>query len=448
MSNKKGALLTEEQRLEKVLTKKKRRKIALRIFIGFLVVLALFVGITTMISVIGVQSNINKAHNYGSAGCAQLEYSVEDNGYVNIKSDKGLKVMQLTDVHIGGGWMSIKKDAMAINTVATMIRVEKPDFVVVTGDISYPVPFQAGTFNNKSGAKIFAELMETLGVYWTLAYGNHDTEAYSYYTREQLTDFYRSEQYKHCLLQPGPEDVDGVGNQVINIVNSDGVITRSLITLDSHSYIDGDVLGIRWLYDNIHENQINWYKNVVLDLAKRNQDAAKVLPAAKQKSYAELEKVVPTSVFFHFPMEEYRLAWTEYVENNYKDTKNVKYRYGLRGESGKVVYCGIHPDQLFETMQALGSTDSTFCGHDHYNNFSLNYKGINLTYGYSIDYLAYVGIYKQGTQRGCTILDYDQNGGLDFHQENYYQDKYQNDARESVTMQEITTSGLPVLDAR
>ena len=38
MSNKKGALLTEEQRLEKVLAKKKRRKIALKIFIGFLVI--------------------------------------------------------------------------------------------------------------------------------------------------------------------------------------------------------------------------------------------------------------------------------------------------------------------------------------------------------------------------------------------------------------------------
>lgn len=149
--------------------------------------------------------------------------------------------------------------------------------------------------------------METLGVYWTLAYGNHDTEAYSYYTREQLTDFYRSEQYKHCLLQPGPEDVDGVGNQVINIVNSDGVITRALITLDSHSYIDGDVLGIRWLYDNIHENQINWYKNVVLDLAKRNQDAAKALPAAKQKSYAELEKWCPLPSFSIFPWRS--TAW-------------------------------------------------------------------------------------------------------------------------------------------
>lgn len=446
MANKREVLVTEDQKAAKALNRKKRRRMAGKILLGFFILLALFVGVTTVISVIGVQSNINKARNYSSAGCAQLEYTVEDNGYVNIQSDKGLKVMQLTDVHIGGGWMSIKKDAMAINTVATMIRVEKPDLVVVTGDISYPVPFQAGTFNNKSGAKVFAELMETLGVYWTLAYGNHDTEAYSYYTREELTDFYRSEQYKHCLLQPGPENVDGSGNQVINIVNSDGVITRSLIALDSHSYVDGDILGVRWFYDNIHENQIEWYKQVVSDLAERNQAAAEKLSAAKQKSYAQLEKVVPTSLFFHFPLEEYRQAWSEYVENDYQDTENVKYRYGLPGESGKVVYCGIYSDQLFETMQQLGSTDSTFCGHDHYNNFSLNYKGINLTYGYSIDYLAYVGIYKKGTQRGCTILDYDQNGDLDFHQENYYQDKYQNDARESVTMQEITTSGMPVLD--
>lgn len=446
MSNKKEAVVAEEILDAKALTKKKRRKTALKVFLGFLIILALFVGITTMISLIGIQSNINKAHSYGSADCAQLDYSVEDNGYVNIKSDKGLKVMQLTDVHIGGGWMSIKKDAMAINTVATMIQVEKPDFVVVTGDVSYPVPFQAGTFNNKSAAKIFAELMETLGVYWTIAYGNHDTEAYSYYTREQLTDFYRSPQYKHCLLQPGPTDVDGVGNQVINIVNNDGVITRSLIVLDSHSYIDGDILGIRWLYDNFHDNQIEWYKNVVLDLASRNQNAVKTLDAAKQKSYADLAKVVPTSAFFHIAMEEYRLAWTEYLENGCKDTENVKYRYGRPGEKGKVVYSGIHPDQMFETMLKMGSTDSTFCGHDHFNNFSLNYKGIDLTYGYSIDYLAYVGIYKIGSQRGCTIIDYGNHGDIDFHQENYYQDKYRNEAREAVTMQEITTSGMPVFD--
>ena len=35
---------------------------------------------------------------------------------------------------------------MALNAVAAMVTAEKPDLVIVTGDIAYPVPFQAGTF--------------------------------------------------------------------------------------------------------------------------------------------------------------------------------------------------------------------------------------------------------------------------------------------------------------
>lgn len=446
MSKERGAFSPETAKTAKKENAKRRNKRFLKVLLAFFILLAVFVAVTTVISVIGIQSNINKAHAYDSADCAQLDYSVADNGYVNIKSDNGLKVMQLTDVHIGGGWMSIKKDSMALNAVASMIQTEKPDLVVVTGDIAYPVPFQAGTFNNKSGAKIFAELMETLNVYWTMAYGNHDTEAYSYYSREDMTAFYQNGDYPHCLLQSGPKDVDGEGNQVINIINSDGVITRSLILLDSHSYVDGDILGIRWLYDNIHENQIQWYKDVLADVRGQNQQAVQKLSAEQAEQYADLCKTVPSSVFFHIPMEEYRVAWDEYVSNDYQNTENVTYHYGVPGESGKVVYSGIHPDQMFETMLEQGSTDTVFCGHDHYNNFSLNYKGIYLTYGFSVDYLAYAGIYKIGSQRGCTILEYDAAGAIDFHQENYYQDKYRTDAREAVTMQEITTSGHSVMD--
>ena len=53
-----------------------------------------------------------------------------------------MKVIQLSDVHLGG-WMSINKDRMSLNAVAAMITAEKPDFVIVTGDIAYPVPFHA-----------------------------------------------------------------------------------------------------------------------------------------------------------------------------------------------------------------------------------------------------------------------------------------------------------------
>ena len=161
------------------------------------------------------------------------------------------------------------------------------------------------------------------------------------------------------------------------------------------------------------------------------------MDAEKQAQYEGL-KTVKSTAFMHIPLTEFRDAWNEFTENGYKDTENVKYNYGTIGESGKFIYCGIHEDSLFETMEELGSTDSVFCGHDHLNNLSLNYKGINLSYGMSIDYLAYSGIYKLGAQRGCCVLDIAKDGTLNAHNENYYQEKYLSQyAKEEVTMQEL-----------
>ncbi len=414
----------------------KKKNIFLRILAAFLAILVAFIGVTTVITVVTLNNNIDKAHSFPKVENEELKFENVSDGVWNIYSDKGLKVVQLTDVHLGGGWISQKKDAMSLNAVAAMLTAEKPDFVIVTGDIAYPVPVQAGTFNNKSGAKLFAELMETLGIYWTASYGNHDTEAYSYYGRDDITEFYS--QYPHCLMRKGAEGVDGYGNQVFNIVKSNGVITRSLYTLDSHSYVDNDYFGIFWKYDNIHENQIEWYKNTVK--ANQSHNHMKLLSS----SDIEFSKKNPgvanpkSSVFIHVPMSEYKDAWDEYAENGYSDTENVTYNYGTAGESDPFVYHGLYEDEFFETMQELHSTDSVFCGHDHLNGFSLNYKGIDLTYSFTVDYLAYVGIYKLGSQRGCTVISIDENGEIDFSAQNYYQDKYVSYyPKEEVTMQEL-----------
>ena len=71
-----------------------------------------------------------------------------------------------------------------------------------------------------------------------------------------------------------------------------------------------------------------------------------------------------------------------------------------------------------------GSTKALFYGHDHLNNFVLEYKGVILSYGYSIDYLAYSDIDTRGYQRGCTIITCAPNGDARIEHENYYQDKY------------------------
>lgn len=421
------------EKAENQQTKKKSKgKKALKVLCVILAVIVVLAAAGGVVNSIGNKGNIEKAQSFEQVKIEnQLVPEKDENGFWTFTTDREFKVIQFTDVHIGGGWMSLKKDAMALNAIAAMVSAEKPDLIIVTGDVSYPVPFQAGTFNNLSAAKVFAALMEKLGVYWTLGYGNHDTEAYSYYGREELSDFYESEDFKYCLFQRGPEDVDGYGNQVINVKNSDGVITQSLYVLDSHSYVDGDVLGIMWKYDNIHENQVEWYKETVNTLNEQNN---KVLRSLGKKQNSDIK----SAAFFHIPLTEQKDAWYEYAENDFNDTENAKLVYGVAGESGKVVYCGIGEDELFETMLELGSTKAVFCGHDHYNNFSIDYKGIRLTYGMSVDYLAYPGIFKEGSQRGCTAITFSPDGTFDCKAESYYQDKYTGlYEKEEVTMQEV-----------
>lgn len=415
--------------------KKSKGKKALKILGVILAVIVILVGIAAVVNVIGNKGNIEKIAAFESiAREEQLVPEKDENGYWTFTTDEDFKVMQLTDVHIGGGFMSLKKDAMALNAVAAMVKAEKPDLVIATGDVSYPVPFQAGTFNNLSSAKIFAALMEQLGVYWTLGFGNHDTEAYSYYSREQISEFYDSEDFKYCLYQPGPDDVDGFGNQVINVKNSDGIITQSLYVFDSHSYTDGDFLGIFWKYDNIHENQVQWYRDRVNAFNAQNNAILKEMGKKENSS-------IKSAAFFHIPLTEQRDAWYEYRDAGFQDTENVKFHYGVAGEGGNIVFCGMHEDNLFETMLELDSTKAIFCGHDHDNNFSVDYKGIRFTYGMSVDYLAYPGIYKRGSQRGCTMITFSPDGSFDCTQENYYQDKYQSHyEKETVVMQEVTNA--------
>ena len=354
----------------------------------------------------------------------QLIPELDEDGCWTFTTDRDFKVVQLTDIHIGGGLFSLKKDAKAMNAVAAMITAEKPDLVVLTGDMVYPVPFQAGTFNNEISTKLLITLMEKLGVYYTVCFGNHDSEAYGTHTRQQISDLWADPDLKYSLYQEGPEDVDGYGNHIIKVKNSNGLVKNAFFMLDSHDYIDGDILGIQWKYDNIHENQIQWYKDAVLSIDAQNKAIDPKCP------------MFSSLAFFHIPLEEYGMAWNEFRENNYQDTENVKYFDGWYHEDDEKSYCGIYSDNMFETMLELGSTKGIFCGHDHVNNASLEYKGIRLTYGMSIDYLAYTDLNKKGAQRGCTVITLSPDGKLSVSLENYYQEKYTSKyEKEEVTMQ-------------
>lgn len=415
----------------------KHKKIKKVLFVSVLIIAVIAVVITGL-NYYAVQNLLEKGNTYNKVEIEnQIVPEKDENGNWCFTTDKDFKIMQLTDIHIGGGFMSKTVDEKALNAIATMVTKEKPDLVIATGDIVFPVPYRAGTFNNNSGIKAFANLMENLGVYWDVTFGNHDAEFYSYFDRETVAELYENEEYKYCLFQAGPEDVDGYGNHTIEVKNSKGLITQAIILIDSQAYIkDNNIIeSLKGTYDNIHPNQVEWYESEILRMNAENQ-----------KVNADAE-VVKSLAFFHIPLVEMDDAWTEFRENGYKDTENFKYVEGIIGELGRQVCCGYGEDDLFEKMLELQSTKAMFNGHDHVNNTTFEYKGIQFSYGYSVDYFAYSGIDKLGSQRGCTMITCKPDTTFTIDKYNFYSDRYNLDGfeREEVTMQfeDVTYQVLP-----
>ncbi|MCQ2480413.1 MAG: metallophosphoesterase [Clostridia bacterium] len=388
-------------------TGKQKFKKFLKVFVSIIAVLAIIICCAGSIAYAGYKKNMT----FVSEKIEKIDYenqlipAVDKDGNFEFVTDNDFRIMQLTDVHIGTGFMSIKKDNMALNSVAAMITEEKPDLVILTGDTSFPFPHVAGTIDNKTSATLVAEFMEKLGVYWCLVYGNHDTEDFSLFSREEISALYENrEKYPHCLFSTGADSADGCGNYVINVKNSLGKITQSIFMLDSHSYIPSDFLGFGSKYDCVHKNQIEWYQNELKSFTQQNG--------------GETPKSL---VFMHIPPVEMRDACQEYEKNGNKDTADVKYIWGEKREN---VCSGEQNEGLFDACIESKSTQAIFFGHDHINNIELEYKGVRLCYGNSIDYLAYKNIDKQGAQRGCKIISVSPDGSFDISRENYYQEKY------------------------
>ena len=311
-----------------------------------------------------------------------IAYDDASGVYTLTAQDGDFKILHLTDIHLGNSLYSYRKDIKALEACYAEIAYTKPDLVIVTDDLCFPLGIMSMSFNNAAPVQQFAAFMRNVGVPWAFTYGNHDTESIASVDRETLNDVYMSLSYKtsgvllYPYIQPG---ITGRNNQLLELRNADGTLNTALFLLDSNAYT-GEGINV---YDYIHDDQVEWYTTQVERLNK------------------EAGRTVPSLVFFHIPLQQYRTAYELYEAGS----DEVRYYFGENGEKMiNKVCCSNYPSALFDRMLALGSTTGVFCGHDHYNNMSLEYKGIRLTYGMSIDYLAMPGIEHDTAQRGAELI--------------------------------------------
>ena len=313
---------------------------------------------------------------------------LKKNNVTTIIKDEGrpFKILQLTDIHLGAGWVSSKKDKLALQAVKKLIDASNPDFIVITGDMFYPIWPLTGSSNNLRGAKMLGNVLKEAGKPWCFVFGNHDTEMTSRANKDGIADYYM--QYENCLFEKGEEGLTGCGNYCIRLETSDGKPCQLLMMIDSNQYTKKSFFSG---FDVIHEDQIEWYKKTVKE----------------QSGQGEL---LPSLAFYHIPPKEFKEGW----EKCFRGDKDVIYHHGFVLEKDN--YFGYPKEtegKFFSEMVEFGSCKGMFMGHDHLNTLSITYQGIRLTYGMSIDYLAYLPTAHWRTQRGGTIIEINDDGSFE-----------------------------------
>lgn len=381
-----------EEELRKKSNKKSKKKS--RIIIAVSIILSVFVVFCIMrkgswyiqpyvATIPAVEHQEHKIQYDESTGI----YTITNEG------EEDFKILQLTDIHLGGSLLSYEKDLKALQAVYNLINYTHPDLVIVTGDFVFPLGIQSFSFDNYKPIMQFASFMRNIGIPWAFTYGNHDTEFVATHTDEELNELFTKFRYDYTgtlLYSPINPDISGRSNQVILVKNADAHINNALYLIDSNSYKSKKIND----YDYIHDDQVEWYEQSVKQLSEKEN------------------KTIPSLIFTHIPLQEYKTAYDMYKNGD----DRVKYYFGEVGEKNEVICCSEYPSKLFNTALKLGSTKGIFSGHDHYNNISMEYEGIRLTYGMSIDYLAMPGIDKKTDQRGGTLITLHSDSSFDIQQ--------------------------------
>ena len=297
---------------------------------------------------------------------------------LRVRADGTFKIVQISDTHMVTG-TGVCKDAidadgrylpdgeadpLTTKFIETILDVEKPDLVVLTGDqLHHDVP-DSQTALFKALAPIIQRKIPFAAVF-----GNHDDEGVHALSRKSVSDVDYSALQGGCailicgpgpptdeiagtaqmsilenlpfsLCEAGPEWVDGVGNFHIQVLASAQSKRPALILyfLDSHGAIPS------WRhrpdYQPISQNQINWF-------VKTSEEIQRELEKDEEE-----DCIHGSLVFHHIPVPEF------------KDRRLIIHS-GRRREPTEGPSNNTH---LYDALVKQG-VSVLACGHDHVNDF-------------------------------------------------------------------------------
>ena len=257
--------------------------------------------------------------------------------------DKDFVILNLADVQMADLDDIFRYDIIH-KEITYLVNEYQPDLITLTGD-------QTMSNENLVSLKKLISWLDEYKVPYAPIFGNHDygndfNSAVA--SREYCSDLY--EAGKYSLYKRGPTNLSSLGNYAINILEDNKVIT-TLYMLD---------LGYN---KSLTEEQKSWFDWTARGIKEANDN---ISPRGM--------------VFTHKDFKEHYQAYHHYLENPESAEGKVYVHDG---------FAYVDNGSFVEMAKFYGVTDFV-CGHEHGNNFTINYAGARYTFAVKTSETCYI----------------------------------------------------------
>lgn len=280
-----------------------------------------------------------------------------------------------------------------VDTVTELMNRVKPDLVTVSGDLSWS--------GNTDAYMALADLLDTFGVPWAPVWGNHDNQGGPEFIEKTVDEYLK---HPLCMYEKGSPEF-GNGNYIIGITEN-GKPVHAVIMFDSHDRTpftnDKGETSDDWA--KLYPEQIEMYSEWVENLKKEGYPESSLIMHIPIYGYREAFEAAFNKEYKPDAVKSEESSDGKYWNEGYKNSFGVKYE-GI---------CSYSADEgALDAILKGNHTKTLVAGHDHVNNFVIEYKGIKFVYSLK----AGAGCYWNPILNGGTVLNVRSDGSVTVNHE-------------------------------
>lgn len=307
------------------------------------------------------------------------------------RPDGRFKVIQFNDTQDDE-----QTDRRTIELMDRTLDAEKPDFVVINGDV-----INGGCDTElevKQALNHVVQPMERRQIPWAVTFGNHDEDsvARTGMTEARMLQFLQS--YAFNVNGDSTDGLTGTSNSLLLVQSSKSKDPAfGLWLIDTGRYAPDTINGQDFEgypdWDWVRMDQVAWYRN---------------LSIATEQKYG---RKIPSLMWGHIALHEHRSMWFASIDSRTDaDHQRAVKKHGIVGERNEDECPGPFNSGLFNAFLERGDVRGYFVGHDHVNTYVGNYYGVELGYAPGTGFGAY-GLpgADRNRLRGARVFELDEN---------------------------------------